>query len=163
MQRFGHQEDEDIQDILKRAVRIQETHAYGHDLLQQAATELGISPEALTQARMEHEAEVAEHRDRAEFDTYRRSRFFWDQFSTFVLVNLFLIGINVWTMRDGDRSFWAIYPLLFWGLFGILPAALSSFSKGPNYERDYARWKRKRDERLAQGKDPDGDDEDDKD
>lgn len=117
-QEFEHiQTDQDVDEILRLAVRKSGVATDLRARLVESAEELGISPDELAAAEEEYRTrKETEVQDRAA--RTKRRRVFVDHFATYLCVNLGLVGI--WYFTSGER-FWPIYPMLGWGLFGVLP------------------------------------------
>ena len=65
-------------------------------------------------------AEESDALREAAIQNLKAKRDFWSHFATFAGVNVFLILI--WAVTGGtDEFFWPIFPLIGWGVFGILP------------------------------------------
>ncbi|OLP15999.1 hypothetical protein BST81_23355 [Leptolyngbya sp. 'hensonii'] len=103
---------EEIQQILERAMARQQDTEFSEQQLQDMASELGISATALEAARQEWLQERKIVYQRQDVRT-ERQRKFQSHLASYVLVNTFLILLNLVTT---PRYFWAIYPLLGWGL-----------------------------------------------
>jgi hypothetical protein len=133
--------DEDVHEILKRAVRVDSERQTGKEALRQAALELGISDEALAQAELEY---ARERGHKVEVEEYLREtrRGYWEHLTSYVIVNSFLVAINLLT---SSSHFWAIYPILGWGI-GLAFHTAEAFQKptGTSFERDFARWRRRK-------------------
>ncbi len=109
------------------------------------ASELGITPEAVERAEKQlasqkgaEAAKVAEEKDRKEFREHRR-RETWNALGSFFSVNGLMIGIWWFT---GAGYFWPM-----WVIFGMGFAPLSQLNRGS--ERDFQRWRKRRDRRLV--------------
>lgn len=146
--RNSNYDESEVNDILRRALAIDATQGkMGRDVLEVTAQELGISPEALALAEEEHKREYVRQLEMAEFVEHRRKGF-WEQLTIYVLVNVFLIFINFWNF-EADDGIWFIYPLLGWGLFGVLPHAFSVFRRGTNFDKEFEKWRAERTSSLA--------------
>lgn len=151
--RQEHQEDE-VQEILKRAMHIDSEKKSRQDALRMSAAELGISEEALAQAEVQYLREKAERDELEAFKAHRR-RGIWEHVISYVVVNGFLVAIN---LLNWNGHFWAAYPLLGWGL-GLVLSSVGSFNpNSEDFQKDFAKWKQKRDRRHRS--DDDDDDED---
>lgn len=147
--------DDEMHDILRRAVAIEAANTQtGRLMLEQTAAELGISPEALALAEKEHQREYAKQKEMQEFVSHRR-RDFWEHFAIYVAVNTFLIILN---LVRWDGHFWALYPLLGWGIFGVAMDAYSAFAKGADFDKEFRKWKRNKDRKGDRDDDDDDDD-----
>lgn len=133
-------EDKDIQEILRRAVREEAKLGSDSQMLRAAASELGISEDALAQAEVQYLQEKNEKDDLRDYVKARRRGFF-EHLGSYVIVNAFLIAINFIT---GEGEFWAIYPILGWGI-GLAFHAMAAFARGgESFERDFRLWRRRR-------------------
>ncbi len=131
---------DDVQQILQRALARRQEGEFSRQQLVEMAAELGISPAILEQAEQEWLAEQVEGRDRRAFDAYRR-RAFKTHLIPFLAVNTFLILLNLAT---SPGSFWAIYPLLGWGL-GLFFHGWSAYqTEGDQYEQMFQQWRKQR-------------------
>lgn len=141
--RNSNYEEAEVNDILRRAMAIDATQGkHGRDLLEVTAQELGISPEALALAEEEHQREYVRQQEMNEFIQHRRKGF-WEHLTTYVLVNIFLVFLNLWNF-DKDDHYWFVYPLLGWGIFGVLTHALSVFTRGTDFDKEFAKWREER-------------------
>lgn len=148
---------EDVDAILKIALN----KSGGTDELrvrmQRSAEELGITPEALAQA----EAEFAQVKLLSEYKA-SRWRALGGDLSSYIPVNLMLIGIWFFTGRD---FFWPIFPMMGWGIaiFGSIVRAIGAQSATITDSRFQA-WREKRDrksfERTAHSRSDSNQDDD---
>jgi hypothetical protein len=137
--RHRHEEDE-VQEILKRAMDIDLQKRTREDALRMSAAELGISEEALAQAEVQYLREKAEKDELEEFRAHQR-RGYWEHLSSYIIVNSFLVAIN---LLNWNGHFWAAYPLLGWGI-GILCCTSGTFNtRSEEYQKEFERWKRRR-------------------
>jgi hypothetical protein len=131
---------EDVQEILQRALVRKQAGEYSRDQLVEMATELGITSETLQDAEQEWLTQRDEARERRLFNAYRRKKF-KAHLIPYVAVNTFLILINLITDRG---SFWAIYPILGWGL-GLFFHGWSAYqTEGDDYETKFQIWQKQR-------------------
>ena len=147
--------DQDIEEILKLAIR--NTGASDEALRQRlnsAATELGISPEALAQAEAQYRAQRVEReaveREESQFDAafqaHRKEEMkaMRDHAISYVAVNAGLIFINAVTSFG---SWWFFAPLMGWGigLFFHLAFGLGEMLRPQEDQRmDFrAKWEKK--------------------
>jgi hypothetical protein len=131
--------NEDVQQILQRALARQQEGEFSRQQLEEMATELGIAPEALQAAEQEWLRQRGEESDRRKFDAYRR-RAFKAHLIPYLAVNTFLILLNLVTTPG---NFWAIYPLLGWGL-GLFFQGWRTFqTEGETYEQDFQQWRQR--------------------
>ncbi|WP_365939910.1 2TM domain-containing protein [Moorena sp. SIO3I8] len=129
---------QDIQQILNLALARQEmVEEFSREQLVEIAAELGISIHTLLEAEREWLAQQQEQQKRNEFNSYRRSQF-KKSFGKFVIVNSFLVAINL--INVGYLS-WSLYILLFWGLWIALRAWNTYQIQGEDYERAFQKWK----------------------
>lgn len=130
---------EDVQQILQRALTRKQTDSFSRDQLLEMASELGISTDVLQAAELEWQSNRDELQERKSFNAYRR-RAFKAHLIPFLAVNTFLIVLNLIT---SPGYFWAIFPLLGWGL-GLFFQALSAYqTEGEAYEQAYEQWKKR--------------------
>ncbi len=138
-------DSEDIQQILQMALAQKQEGEFSQEQLLEMASELNISPQMLEKAEEQWLTQRSEQRQRRAFNNFRRQGFSKHLIS-FVAVNSFLILLNLFT---SPSYFWAIFPLLGWGLglffhgWGIL------HNQGKAYEQAFQKWCSQR----LQGKD----------
>lgn len=111
---------EHVQQILVAAMEQGEADGFSRSQLVEMATDLGISPDALSQAEQAHQELPAQSAPEPNRQDFRQ------QLRTYVVVNIFLLALNF--TLSGTIT-WAIYPLLGWGLGLLLPAKLSPCGK----------------------------------
>jgi|CXWL01.1.fsa_nt_gi hypothetical protein len=151
MDREQLQSDDDVEEILRIAVRREgKTDPDLRHRLHTAASELGISDNALQAAEEEYYKKTRVDQDLAEFNS-RKRRDFRGHFTTYILVILGLFGLNVFTIRDGG-DLWAMYPMLGWGI-GIAIHGFSAYSRSTRDDPEFLKWRR----RLLTGNDDDAD------
>jgi hypothetical protein len=103
---------EDVQQILQRALARRQQGDFSQAQLAEMAAELGVSPQELQQAQQEWLAQRDEvHQYRTALT--RRRRGFKAHLIPYIAVNTFLVLLNLVT---SPYHFWAIYPILGWGL-----------------------------------------------
>ncbi len=140
------QTDEEVDEILRLAIRkTGVTDQTLQERLRESAQELGISEDALQMAAQEYYGKQTVEADRIAFEQYRKQTFY-EHLIPYVAVNGFLIGIWFFTSR-GD-TFWPIFPMLGWGIGLAIHFAMTFFIKGSDYEKEFEKWRRKRDKRL---------------
>jgi len=131
-----HFSEEQANAILRKAI---ERQPLGDEMsrqqLEAVASELGISPAALAEAEAAWEAEQQETGLRTAFDAERRSTF-WPHLTAFLIVNVFLLFINLLT---SPGFLWVLFPVLGWGM-GLAFHAVETFRSGPEVEKEYRRW-----------------------
>lgn len=147
-------EEEDVQEILKRAVRTDAQRQTGRENLVMSARELGISDEALAEAELDYLREKTETGELREFIAEHRRSFF-EHLASYVIVNTFLLILN---LLNWNGHLWAIYPILGWGI-GIAFHATEAYGRGDNFRREFARWKRRRSGGGSSSEEDDEDDE----
>jgi hypothetical protein len=141
------QSDEDVEEILRMAVRTEGTPGQSlRERLNVSASELGISPETLARAEQQwiakrqgvQDAEV----EREERRQFRRIRIgdFVGHLATYVAVNGFLLWLD---LRGDGVINWAFWPIAGWGI-AIFIHAVTSLVPGADEERDFRRWQKKR-------------------
>lgn len=136
--RSYHQED--IQQILNIAIaRQSDGGEFSREQLMEIADELGISAENLFEAEQEWLIQQEQRQKHREFNLYRHGQL-KKSFGKYLIVNSFLVGLNVLTA--GELS-WSLYILLFWGLGLGLNAWNTYQLEGEEYERAFQKWYRK--------------------
>jgi hypothetical protein len=130
-------DSEDVQKILEIALTRKQKGEFSREQLLEMASELGISSEILEKTEKKWLVQQEEERSRHRFNTFRR-RAFWGHFVSFLAVNLFLILLNLIT---SPSYFWAIFPILGWGL-GLFFHWWSVYqSKSEDYEIAFQKWR----------------------
>ena len=125
-------DQEDAQQILNLAIARQNTQV-------EIATELGISPENILLAEQEWILRQQEQQKRQEFNLYRSIQL-KKSFGKFIIINLFLIVINL--LSAGQLS-WSLYILLFWGMALGLKVWNNYQLQGEEYDQAFYKWYRK--------------------
>ena len=133
---------EEAEQILKKALsRAAETadarsHEVSQEQLVAMAAELGVDPATVEAAAQEWRAEQEQRQEREAFIAERRQGFL-PHLLSYVGVNAFLILLNLFT----DTShFWAIYPLLGWGI-GMFSHAVSVLPTKGGFEQAFREWR----------------------
>jgi 2TM domain len=103
---------EDVQQILQRAMAEKQQENFSEQQLQEMAAELGISFVTLQAAQQEWQRDKAIIKRRQVSNSYRLQKI-KAHFISYLVINVFLIVLNLVT---SPNYFWAIYPLLGWGL-----------------------------------------------
>ncbi|MBD2440088.1 2TM domain-containing protein [Nostoc sp. FACHB-110] len=103
---------EDVQQILQRAMADRQQEEFSQQQLQEMAAELGISFASLQTAQKEWQKEKELIKRRQVYHAYRLQKI-QPHLISYIVVNVFLIVLNFATTPN---YFWAIYPLLGWGL-----------------------------------------------
>lgn len=132
-----HYRPKDAQEILRRALaRPTPTDAFSHAQLRAMAAELDIDAETLDRTAAEWQAEQEQADARRRFIAARR-RGFLGHLIPYLAVNTGLIAANLLTDR---ADFWAIWPLLGWGI-GLLSHGLCALrTHGDGFEADFRQW-----------------------
>lgn len=111
---------EAVQRILELAMAGDSTQSFSRQQLWEMAAELSIAPQVLEQAEQTWQKQYQQQQRRERWHRYLRA-----QWLVFGLVNSGLIVINLVTY---SAVFWAIYPLLGWGIsLGIMSLIPGSF------------------------------------
>jgi hypothetical protein len=148
-QTYRQEEAEQIlRDALQRASQegsqaVEGTGEVPHERLLAMAEELGIEPSALEAVLRDRESRRLSQTlqgERRAFLAHRRAQF-WPHLSSYLAVNAFLIAINLLTSRG---HFWAIWPLLGWGLGLFFHARSALATGGEEFEREFAAWRAER-------------------
>lgn len=129
----------DVQKILQIALTRRHEGEFSREQLIEMASELGISSNILETTEKKWLTQQEEEHSRRTFNTFRRKTF-WTQFISFLAVNLFLILLNLIT---SPSYFWAIFPVLGWGL-GLFFHWWSVYqTKSEDYEIAFQKWRAK--------------------
>ncbi|MEH2425169.1 MAG: 2TM domain-containing protein [Nostoc sp.] len=131
-------DSEDVQQILQIALTRKQEGEFSREQLIEMASELGISSNTLETTEQKWLAQQEEERLRRTFNTFR-NRAFWGHFISFLAVNLFLILMNLIT---SPSYFWAIFPVLGWGLGLFFHWWSVSQTKTEDYEIAFQKWRR---------------------
>ena len=140
--RVEEHDDDGMSEILSRALR-KEAEQRGLKLenLLAAADEMGISHEAIKEAELEYRVESERKR---ELNLYRATarRGFRAHFASYIIVNAFLIGINLMTYSE-DHEIWFPYCLLGWGI-GVAFHAMGALKRPDWDDPEFQKWRRAR-------------------
>lgn len=109
MATFG---SEDVQQILQRAMADKQLENFSEQQLQEMAADLGISFVTLQTAQQQWQQEKEIMKRRQVSNSHRLQKI-KPHLISYLVVNLFLIVLN---LIVSPGYFWAIYPLLGWGL-----------------------------------------------
>lgn len=132
--------EEDVQEILERAMGVQMKGDYTRKQLEDMAAELGIDTEALVVAEQSWLAEREAVHAREEFLAHRRQEFL-QHLVPYILVIGMLFVINVMT---SPGFLWFLFPALGWGIgLGTHAWQVFGVTEGPEFERKLEEWKRK--------------------
>ncbi|MEH2238205.1 2TM domain-containing protein [Nostoc sp.] len=130
-------DSQDVEQILQIALTRKQEGEFSREQLLEMASDLGISSNILETTEQKWLAQQEEERSRRTFNTFR-SRAFWGHFVSFIAVNLFLIILNLIT---SPSYFWAIFPVLGWGL-GLFFHWWSVYqTKTEDYEIAFQKWR----------------------
>jgi len=133
-------DEEDAEQILRLASSMSSpVGAMSRDRLLETAAELGITPEAVAMAEKQYASSKVELSDRAEFDR-RLRRDFYGHLASYLIVNGFLCGINLYS----GGYFWAIWPLLGWGIGLAFSVVETFFRNSESYQQEFDKWRARR-------------------
>ncbi len=138
---------EEAEAILTRAAGRKSVDSISHRRLVEMAEELGISPEEVAAAAEEILREQEEKSLRRQFIAERRSSL-WPHLIPYLCVNLGFVFIN---LMNYHGKFWAIGPILGWGIGLTIHLASILPTSGTEFEKEFAKW-RKVQESKAQRK-----------
>ncbi len=132
---------EDVQQILQLAIarQVDDDKEFSHEVLLEIAAELDISPETLQLAEADWANKLGEIQHRQAFNLHRQRRF-KKRVGNYAITNTFLLSMD-WLTGGGIN--WALYVVLFWGLFLGLDGWNSFQTKGEEYEAAFQNWYRK--------------------
>lgn len=145
------QSEEDLEEILRLAVRRSPFDGDLRARLRQNAEELGITAEQLAAAEAEYALRKQEderlRREReayeADLAAFRKSRWsgFYRSLASYLAINGFIHAIN-WATSGGDmRPYWAVWPLLGMGIGIVSHLARLVFSSREEDERKFRKWR----------------------
>lgn len=103
---------EEMQQILEVAFRRKQQGEFTREQIIEIASELGVSSESLKAAEQEWLTKQVDVKKDQMSNSQKRQEF-KSHLITFIAVNGFLILLNLFT---SPGYFWAIFPLLGWGL-----------------------------------------------
>ncbi|MGJ5675855.1 MAG: 2TM domain-containing protein [Nostochopsis sp.] len=130
-------DSEDIQQILQMALAQKQEGEFSREQLVEMASELNISRNMLEKAEQQWLTQRSEQHQRRTFNNFRHKGFLAHLIS-FLAVNSFLILLNLFTTPS---YFWAIFPLLGWGL-GLFFHGLSVYrNEGKAYDQAFKKWR----------------------
>lgn len=131
---------EEVKAILNRAIELSEREEpFSRAHLLEMARDLGISEDAVCQAEEEWLGRQEEEEERAAFIAKRHQEF-REHLVAFVLVNLFLVVLN---LIVSPSFFWAIFPILGWGLGLAFHAMETLPTSGPKFEAEFQKWRKR--------------------
>ncbi|MEA5616329.1 2TM domain-containing protein [Cronbergia sp. UHCC 0137] len=127
---------EEMQQILQKAFVRKQKGEFSREQIIEIASELGVSTESLQVAEQEWLIQEVDMKKRQKFNTHRK-REFKSHLISFMGVNGLLILINLFT---SPGYFWAIFPILGWGL-GLFFHGMKAYkTQGELYEHDFQQW-----------------------
>ncbi|WP_414752298.1 2TM domain-containing protein [Anabaena sp. CCY 9910] len=130
---------EQMQQILQKAFARQQQGEISRQQIIEIASELGVSSASLQAAEQEWLSQEIGDKKRQRFHAQRREEF-KTHLITFIGVNGLLVVLNLLT---SPSYFWAIFPLLGWGL-GLLFSGIKAYkTSGGSYEHDFQEWSKK--------------------
>lgn len=143
--------EEDLEEILRLAVRRSPFDGDLRARLLQNADELGITPEQLAAAEAEYALRKREDEQQkaekaayeADLVEFRKSRWsgFFRSLGSYLTVNAFIHAIN-WMTSGGDfRPYWAIWPLLGMGIGVVSHLLKLVFRSRTEEETKFRKWR----------------------
>lgn len=139
---------EEMNAILRRALERQggsgATGSVSHEDLLETARELGIDPEQVEAALVEHETVGAMEDARARWRLQRKKKFF-DHLRAYLIVNVMLFLMDIF-MTGGVWFYWCLFG---WGIGILFDASDTFFPKDKDVERG-ARKLLEREARMRQ-------------
>ncbi len=127
---------EQMQQILQKAFTRQQQGEVSREQIIEIASELGVSSASLQAAEQEWLIQEIEVKKRQKFNAKKLGEF-KSHLVYFMGVNGLLIVLNLLT---SPTYFWAIFPLLGWGL-GLFFSGMKAYkTNGESYERDFEEW-----------------------
>ena len=132
---------EDLQQILHLAIAKREE---GGELtkaqVMEIATEMGITPEELEVAEKEWLLRKEEFQEKQVFDSIRKQKL-KQSLIKYGIVNTFLVLLNLAT---ANTLSWSLPILLLWGAWLALKAWRTYQTDGEEYEKEFQRWRLKK-------------------
>jgi len=132
---------EDLQQILHLAIAKREE---GGELtkaqVMEIATEMGITPEELEVAEKEWLLRKEEFQEKQVFDSIRKQKL-KQSLIKYGIVNTFLVLLNLATAHTLS---WSLPILLLWGAWLALKAWRTYQNEGEEYEKEFQRWRLKK-------------------
>jgi 2TM domain len=113
---------EEMQQILQKAFVRKQEGEFTQEQIIEIALELGVSSESLQAAEKEWLIQQVEMK-KQQISNSQKRREFKSHLMSFIVINGFLILLNLFT---SPSYFWAIYPLLGWGL-GLLLHGIKTY------------------------------------
>jgi hypothetical protein len=132
---------EDLQQILHLAIAKREE---GGELtkaqVMEIATEMGTTPEELEVAEKEWLLRKEEFQEKQVFDSIRKQKL-KQSLIKYGIVNTFLVLLNLAT---ANTLSWSLPILLLWGAWLALKAWITYQNEGEEYEKEFQRWRLKK-------------------
>ncbi|WP_071191446.1 2TM domain-containing protein [Trichormus sp. NMC-1] len=113
---------EEMQQILQKAFARKQEGEFSQEQIIEIALELGVSSESLQAAEKEWLIQQVEMKKQQISNSQKRKEF-KSHLISFIVINGFLILLNLFT---SPSYFWAIYPILGWGL-GLLLHGIKTY------------------------------------
>ncbi|WP_016953077.1 2TM domain-containing protein [Anabaena sp. PCC 7108] len=113
---------EEMQQILQKAFVRKQEGEFTQEQIIEIALELGVSSESLQAAEKEWLIQQVEMK-KQQISNSQKRREFKSHLMSFIVINGFLILLNLFT---SPSYFWAIYPILGWGL-GLLLHGIKTY------------------------------------
>jgi len=136
--------DEEVEEILRRALTSGEATGTSHDELVEAAAEVGIAPEAIEEASRALAREQAKAA-KAKKKKRRGWRKWFQGFASWGVVSGVLVTIDMMTAGGP----WWQWPVLIWGAFVALDAINIALGSGEDEEDEEAKTLAAEAEKLA--------------
>jgi len=143
--------DEEADQILRHAARLTgKAEGMTFEALRAAASEAGISEEALAQAEREILAQQAEAEERAAFKKSLKDKM-RAEVASWLSVSLMLYGINFMTsgMRFNPFGMWATWVFGIWGLAVLVKFVENGIARPERNEEAFHRWREERQRRAG--------------
>jgi len=132
-------EDDEAEQILNLAASMSSSDGrMSHERLLETAAELGISQEAVEIAEKQITTKRLDNQLRAEFDTIQR-REFYPHLAFFLIFNAVFV---VMSLRQ--HYFWALWPLIWWGIGLANHASVTMFRGTSGYQKKFEKWRAER-------------------
>ena len=146
-----HYTEEEANGILQRAVECQVgSGGMSREQFESVALEIGVTSEALDRAEAEWDVERANHSLRDAFEAEKRA-LFRSHLISYLGVNIFLLILNG-VVTPG--FWWAVFPILGWGL-GLFFHAMAAYGLiGNENEAEFLRWRARHPDALADHESP---------
>lgn len=144
--------DEEADQILRHAARLTgKAEGMTFEALRAAASEAGISEEALAQAEREILAQQAEAEERAAYKKSLNEKL-RAEVASWLSVSLMLYGINFMTsgMRFNPFGMWATWVFGIWGLAVMVKFVEHAIARPDRNEEAFAKWRKKHRKRAEQ-------------